>query len=1274
MGELFYVFHFLCRTQRIYKGHTHRLTAPMPPKKTAAKGQPVKVDVPQSGLMEEGCTLPLWEDADIAQEDWGGDLTAAPVQDSSQLFVDPEWSCVLDGCFGGFLAAWKRPSSIFSPFKPMVYRPQLLEYGNPYTCDPEVFAADDEGSIMTNGPEGGHGSESPRGAQPLAADSQPTTSAELIAMYRRMRPQVPVPLDKTPAAVGAGGDGGSSPTRRRMRRRELRSDMPFFMRAFNSALMALQLNQKAVAPGRYAWELIHPQANSTGFPVYNVHGKYVVKLFVRGAFRRVVVDDRMPVDATGDSLLSVTDQKEIWPALLLKAILKAMGPGHEQALMRDPTWILCTLLGGYLPERIDPLLSEMRASDCVSRHLGRPDGQHILCAYVREDKGKAKGLEAGQLYAVVDAKLFQNSRLLRLYGFNAQWKGTFAFDSPTWTVEVEESLGFDPQKSRDRHALHNRWNDFWIMWEDFVETFETLTLLHPVALDTARYGTFKQITHVVEAPQPVVGGRGGAAAKETPRDKNAPPLPNHSTSSHHRPLEGREYVKWLRVDSTGADEEVPMLVVLLGTPQGKILPTISICIDKYDWTRRGPFSTVLDINRPWSHYDSHPLYVPQGGTHYYRVTVTGLPAADAAVSILGPRPFMLGDEKEVLKELGVATVTDGGVYGVHEPNVATLWFKRILHVKAPTVANFKISVLPSDADVAPYKMNLIDSVAVGGAKGGKGTNPKAAAQRGGGSVSTAARGSPSPSSPQPEVPALNDDDPAEVTAARRAFTHEAMRDHVMMTLINLDNEEATTDTLGTINQTEMHPNKNGYLLMAYGVNKSSSPAFSYPGGKWKLRITSNAPIDNVEARNFDENYSKAAVYHHSTARTLFRLNITTLEPCTGTLQATLHGAPVGVAFQVRVLHDGEEVTTRQGQEWCLVEHLTFMPPEKNSPSTYTVIGTLEQTYPEECNSRRREGVINQYKKDSEEQAARVQAYVDGVLGLIEQGDLSCLSPPPAAEPAPTSKGVTIAAPTPVAPARPSIPLQLTEEAGRSSTALNQSGLDFGMSYSFVLHASTTRLEITDDTATAEETARIRAAWAKRDHPDEPVPQQKGRPPKGQPLVDESVVRAQKAKEARLRFLANPTGIFVPFMAAAPSATAVTPQAAAPLAKVGVPIDAAPTTTAGGNQVFTKVSAGPSLRYAPPASPTPVEDLPDVKAPDEAKAQFEGDASPSTLVDTPQHKAYLQANHDRLVGLLSQHRDKRKALFVDMNERLYQSYDVRRPATVDPEEEKKKKKK
>ena len=1225
----------------------------MPPKKAPAKGQSIKLDTPQSGLMEEGCTPPAWEDSDISQEDWGGDLTAPPVQDPSLLFVDSEWNCALEGCFGGFLATWKRPGSIFSPFKPMVYRPQLLEYGNPYTCDPEIFATgDDEGSTIANGAEGANGT--PRVA-PAPMDAHPTSPAELISMYRRMRPQVPVPLDKSTTA--GGSEGGTSPTRRRMRRRELRSDMPFFMRAFNSALMALQLYQRTVAPGRYAWELIYPQTTSTGFPVYNVHGKYVVKLFVRGAFRRVVVDDRMPVDASGDSLLSVTDQKEIWPALLLKALLKAMGPGHEMQLLRDPIWILSTLLGGYLPERIDPALSEMRAGDCISRYLNQ-QGQHVICASVREEKGKLLGLEAGQLYAVVDAKLFQNSRLLRIYGFNAQWKGTFAFDSPTWTVEVEETLGFDPQKSRDRHALHNRWNDFWIMWEDFVETFECLTLLHPVALDSAKYGAFKQITHPAETPPPAPGNKN----KETPRDKGAPPLPQGLPPQ--RPLETREYFRWLKIDSSGSDAEMPMLLALLGTPQAApkaSLPVVSVRIDKYDWERRCPFSTILSVNKQWSHYDSHPFYVPQGGTHYYRVTVSGLPASDASISIMGPKAFMLGDEKEILKEAGITSVTDAGSYGIHEPGAVTLWFKRIIHVKTPTVANFKLVTLAADADTSPYKMNLIDSVAVGGVKGGKGTNPKAAAQRGGGSVSTAPRGTPNPAQQLDTTPTIPEED-AEVTAARKAFTHKHMQDHVIMTLIDLDTEESTTDTLGMINQTEMIPNKGGYLLMSYGINHTSEPSFSYPAGKWKLRITSDNAIDNIEARNFDEHFTKSANYQHSSSRTLFKINITTQEPCTGSLQATLHGAPAGVAFQVRVLHDGEEVTTRQEQERCLVEHLTFQPPEKNAPSTYTVVGTLEQSYPEECNRKRREGVIAQFKADCEEQSSRVQEHVNEVLALLEQGDTSCLaSTAPPVEPVPVVKGVAIATP---GPSKPSIPSQLAEQASSLQTTLNQSGLDFGLSYSLVLHASTARLEMKEDTSTAEEAARLRASWAK--NVDEPVPQ-KGRPPKGQPAVDEVAVRAQKAKEARLRFLTNPTGIFLPF--ATPGTGAVT-QPVSPI-KVAHAVEPATTSTPG--QVYTEAGSGLSIRYTPPCEPTAVEDLPDVKSIEEAKAQFIGDVPPSTLPETPQHKAHLQANHDRLVALLNHHKEKRRTLFTELNERLYKDFDVR-PVTVDPDEDKKRKKK
>ena len=71
------------------------------------------------------------------------------------------------------------------------------------------------------------------------------------------------------------------------------------------------------------WGLIYPQ-DARGRPSYNPKGKYVVKLWVAGAWRAVTIDDRMPVDANGYLVLSSSagSPRELWPTLMAKALYK----------------------------------------------------------------------------------------------------------------------------------------------------------------------------------------------------------------------------------------------------------------------------------------------------------------------------------------------------------------------------------------------------------------------------------------------------------------------------------------------------------------------------------------------------------------------------------------------------------------------------------------------------------------------------------------------------------------------------------------------------------------------------------------------------------------------------------------------------------------------------------------------------------------------------------------------------------------------------------------
>lgn len=106
------------------------------------------------------------------------------------------------------------------------------------------------------------------------------------------------------------------------------ADMASYFRIVEQLFNVWQLSDPGQSAGAHAppflWRAIYPQ-DTRGFPVYNPGGKYSVKLFVLGKWRKVDVDDRLPVDANGKIVYATSSMgSEIWPALLTKALFKAM--------------------------------------------------------------------------------------------------------------------------------------------------------------------------------------------------------------------------------------------------------------------------------------------------------------------------------------------------------------------------------------------------------------------------------------------------------------------------------------------------------------------------------------------------------------------------------------------------------------------------------------------------------------------------------------------------------------------------------------------------------------------------------------------------------------------------------------------------------------------------------------------------------------------------------------------------------------------------------------
>lgn len=70
----------------------------------------------------------------------------------------------------------------------------------------------------------------------------------------------------------------------------------------------------------YLWRAIHPQLPD-GRPYYNSSGRYCVKLFVAGAWRKVYVNDNVPLSESGEpAVASSSCPQELWPMLLAKAV------------------------------------------------------------------------------------------------------------------------------------------------------------------------------------------------------------------------------------------------------------------------------------------------------------------------------------------------------------------------------------------------------------------------------------------------------------------------------------------------------------------------------------------------------------------------------------------------------------------------------------------------------------------------------------------------------------------------------------------------------------------------------------------------------------------------------------------------------------------------------------------------------------------------------------------------------------------------------------------
>ncbi|XP_072859591.2 calpain-7 isoform X2 [Pogona vitticeps] len=223
--------------------------------------------------------------------------------------------------------------------------------------------------------------------------------------------------------------------------------------------------------------IIYPQ-NKKGEPEYNPCGKYMVKLHINGVPRKVIIDDLLPIDHSGELLCSYSNNKnELWVSLIEKAYMKVMGgydfPGSNSNIDLHA-------LTGWIPERIamhsdNQSFNKDNSFRMLYQRFHKGDVLITTATgMMTEEEGERWGLVPTHAYAVLDIREYKGLRFLQLKNpwSHLRWKGRYSEnDVKNWTPDLQKYLNFDPKTAQ---KIDN--GIFWIAWEDLCKYYDVIYL------------------------------------------------------------------------------------------------------------------------------------------------------------------------------------------------------------------------------------------------------------------------------------------------------------------------------------------------------------------------------------------------------------------------------------------------------------------------------------------------------------------------------------------------------------------------------------------------------------------------------------------------------------------------------------------------------------------------------------------------------------------------------------------------------------------------------